>query len=115
MTVVRLRRRYDPVTREMVDVPLDAPSGPRGVLVCPDLPGYLSPVTGLWVEGRKARREDLARTECRPYEGFEQEKKEADRRLKYHEQASDRKLTDSAHRAFHQLDPAKRRILERGE
>lgn len=30
-----------------------------------DLPGYLSPVTGQWVEGRAARREDLARSGCR--------------------------------------------------
>jgi hypothetical protein len=30
-----------------------------------DLPGYVSPVTGKWIEGRSARREDLARTGCR--------------------------------------------------
>ena len=30
-----------------------------------DLPGYVSPVTGKWIEGRAARREDLARTGCR--------------------------------------------------
>jgi hypothetical protein len=30
-----------------------------------DLPGYISPVTGKWIEGRSARREDLARTGCR--------------------------------------------------
>jgi hypothetical protein len=30
-----------------------------------DLPGYMSPVTGKWIEGRSARREDLARTGCR--------------------------------------------------
>lgn len=37
-----------------------------------DLPGYVSPVTGKWIEGRAARREDLARTGCRevdPSEG----------------------------------------------
>lgn len=30
-----------------------------------DLPGYVSPVTGKWIEGRAARREDLAKTGCR--------------------------------------------------
>jgi len=44
-----------------------------------DLPGYESPVTGKWIEGRSARREDLLRSGCRPWEGFEQERKEADK------------------------------------
>lgn len=38
-----------------------------------DLPGYESPVTGKWIEGKRARREDLARTHCRPYEEGEKE------------------------------------------
>lgn len=37
-------------------------------LVVADLPGYQSPVDGRWVEGRKARREDLARNNCVAYE-----------------------------------------------
>lgn len=37
------------------------------LVVC-DLPGYRSPVDGRWVEGRRARREDLARNNCVPYE-----------------------------------------------
>ena len=39
-----------------------------------DLPGYESPTTGKWIEGRAARREDLKRSGARPYEGFEVEK-----------------------------------------
>ena len=38
-------------------------------IACPmiisDLPAYVSPVTGKLIEGRKARREDLARSGCR--------------------------------------------------
>lgn len=34
-----------------------------------DLPGYQSPVTGKWVEGKRQRRDDLKRTGSRPYEG----------------------------------------------
>lgn len=82
--------------------------------VQPDLPGYQSPVTGLWVEGRKARREDLRRHNCRPYEGREQEQKEANRRRAYEEQTSERKLDEAARRAYYQLSPEKRRQLERG-
>ena len=47
-----------------------------GPMVMYDLPGYESPVSGKWVEGRAARREDLKRTGCRPYEGRESEAKE---------------------------------------
>lgn len=43
----------------------------------PDLPAYESPITGQVIEGRKARREDLRRHGCRPYEGRDQEEKEA--------------------------------------
>lgn len=44
-----------------------------------DYPGYESPVTGRWVEGRRAHQEELARTGCRLYEkgetqAFEQQK-----------------------------------------
>lgn len=34
-----------------------------------DLPGYQSPVTGKWVEGKRQRRDDMKRTGSRPYEG----------------------------------------------
>lgn len=37
-------------------------SGPN---VWSDLPGYKSPVGTGWIEGRRARREDLARSGCR--------------------------------------------------
>ena len=33
--------------------------------VLTDIPGYQSPVTGKYIEGRVARREDLKRTGCR--------------------------------------------------
>jgi predicted nucleic acid-binding Zn ribbon protein len=38
-----------------------------------DYPGYVSPATGKWVEGRKAHREDLARSGCRVLEPGESE------------------------------------------
>lgn len=86
--------------------------GESTLLLMPDLPGYQSPVTGLWVEGRRARREDLKRTGSRPYEGLAQEQKEAARQRQYHEQKLDASLTTAASEAFYQLPPQKRRILE---
>jgi hypothetical protein len=38
-----------------------------------DYPGYHSPITGEWIEGRKAHREDLARHNCRLKEPGETE------------------------------------------
>lgn len=38
------------------------------VRVFGDLPGYESPATGKWVEGRRQREEDLKRSGCRPYD-----------------------------------------------
>jgi putative FmdB family regulatory protein len=46
-------------------------------MVVTDLPGYQSPVTGKWIEGKKARTEDLKRTGSRPWEGMDVEKREA--------------------------------------
>lgn len=111
-----MRRKFvwDPKLGELVEVPTNWSQPPRTHFVQPDLPGYQSPVTGLWVDGRKQRREDLKRTGSRPWEGREQEQKEADRRRAYAEQANDRRLDESARRAYYQLDPAKRRALERG-
>lgn len=45
-----------------------------------DLPGYTSPIDGKWIEGRRARTEDLKRNNCRPWEGMETERKEAIKR-----------------------------------
>jgi hypothetical protein len=114
MGVVRLRRRYNPVTREMEDVPLDAPRDSGAPFVWDDLPGYESPVSGLWVEGRRARREDLKRTGCRPWEGLEQERKEAARA----EQRTAAKIDQIAERLAHQAwaqAPTRIRKILRGE
>lgn len=86
-------------------------SEPLGVLIVPDLPGYQSPVTGLWVEGRAARREDLKRTGSRPWEGLDSEKREAQRQTQYHEQKVDAQIHDSASRAYYQMPQHKRDVL----
>lgn len=77
-----------------------------------DIPGYVSPVSGKWIEGRAARRDDLARSNCRPWEGFDQEKREAQRRQAYTDAKIDAHLEDCARQAYHELSPEKRKILE---
>jgi len=57
--------------------------------VATDYPGYTSPITGEWIEGRKAHMEDLKRHGCRVYEPSEKE--EAVKRR----EAEDRKLDDA--------------------
>lgn len=49
----------------------------KAILTAPrvfgDYEGYESPATGRWIEGRRARLEDLKRSGCRPYEAGERE------------------------------------------
>jgi hypothetical protein len=112
MSRVRLRRRYNPTTREMEDVPLDAPSRhAEAPEIWDDLPGYESPVTGLWVEGRRQRREDLKRTRSRPYEGREQEAKEAARYQARTEQKLDQLADKMAHTAWAQAPERIRKVF----
>jgi hypothetical protein len=50
-------------------------------LVISDYPGYISHSTGEWVEGRRARVEDMAKSGCRPYEAGEMKDLETRKRL----------------------------------
>jgi predicted nucleic acid-binding Zn ribbon protein len=74
---------------------------------------YESPTTGKVVTSHKARKDDLKRSRARPWEGMEVEKQEAARKRAYQDQKHDAKLEDASRRAFHQLSPTKRRILEK--
>ena len=52
--------------------------------VMPDLPSYTCPITGEWIDGRKAHKENLKRKGCRVFEPGELEhfKKSKDERQK---------------------------------
>lgn len=110
MGVVKLRRRYNPATREMEDVPLER-RRPEGHFVWDDLPAYESPIDGRVVEGRRARREDLRRNGCRPYEGREQEMKEAARAQARRAEVTERLVDKMAHRAWAEMPPRVRKAL----
>jgi len=103
---------WDPKRRKLVEIDPNHHPEPRGPLVVGDLPGYQSPVTGLWVEGRKQRREDLKRTNSRPWEGFESERKEADRRLAYADQKHDARLEHGVREVYRHMPLAHRRAIE---
>lgn len=80
-------------------------------LVWTDLPGYESPVTGAWVEGRAQRREDLKRSGCREYDpGM---KDDAKRNHQANNDKLERVLCDSVERMVNQLPDYKRKQLER--
>lgn len=109
---VKERWRWDPDQKKLVQVPVNSEQASRLHYVIPDTPDYVSPVTGLVVSGRKQRREDLKRTGSRPYEGREQEEKEAAKYRAEQAAKSEKRLEEGIRRVYHQLSPEKRRILE---
>jgi len=107
-----VRRRYVQIDGRLIEVSPDyQPPKHEAPLVFGDLPSYRSPVNGQWIDGRVARREDLKRTGCRPWEGLEQERKEAARQERYAHERLDASLTTAAGEALYQLPPSKREIL----
>ena len=72
---------------------------------------YVSPSSGRYITSLRQRRDDLARTDCRPYEGFESEKKAAAARVQEQERKSDAKLHEAVSRAYHALPPSKKKAL----
>lgn len=112
--MIRKRWIYPSDGSEPFEVGTDYVPEPKTPMVFGDLPDYTSPIDGHLVSGRVQRREDLKRNGCRPWEGMDQERKEAARRVDYHERGLDAKVTESAHRAFYQMEPSKRRALTGG-
>jgi len=106
-----MRERYvwDPKLKELVWV------RPRRAdalhFIQPDLPGYTSPITGKWIEGRRARRDDLRRHGCRPYEGREQEEKVAARARAENERKLDQLAEKIAHRGWAEAPERVRRVF----
>lgn len=72
---------------------------------------YLSPVSGKPITTEQQRRDDLARTGSRPWEGMAAETAEAKRRVAEDEKRNDAKLEEATRKAYYQLSPEKRRHL----
>ncbi len=60
--VLRASGWVDPATGD--PMPLPARKEVCAPQFIPDTPGYASPITGEWIEGRKARRDDLKKHGC---------------------------------------------------
>lgn len=75
-----------------------------------DLPGYESPTTGRWIEGRRARLEDLKQSGCRPYEAGEKEQNQ--RARAQDEAALESRLDATVEREILTMAPRKRELLE---
>ena len=108
------RRRWVYTDQGPVEVSKDYETHPRAAFVMGDIPAYTSPIDGRLIDGRKARREDLKRNNCRPWEGRDQEQKEADRRRADLDQQTDKLAERMTLSAWHSLPPEKRRILREG-
>jgi len=110
---MRRRYRWDETSKSMVEVPWDSKQEALAPIVWNDLPAYESPIDGRVIDGRRQRRNDLARSNCRPYEGRDQEQKEATRIQGYQEQREDRLAEKMAHVAWSDA-PERIRKLFRG-
>jgi putative FmdB family regulatory protein len=73
---------------------------------------YVSTTTGRAITSKRQRIDDLKRSGCRPYEGLDQEMKEAKKNQARAEKKRDAKLHDAVASAYHQLSPKKRRLLD---
>lgn len=107
-----MRRRYvwDAESKSLIETQTRGP-----VSIAPfihaDLPGYQSPVTGKWIEGRRARRDDLARSHSRPWEGRDQEAKEAAKVQAERERGLDQLAEKMAHRAWAEAPERIRKVF----
>lgn len=75
-----------------------------------DLPGYTSPIDGHWVEGRKARREDMLRNGCREYDPSE--KKNFLQNQYLEEQRFDKAVDETLDRQLSTMPARKLELLE---
>lgn len=106
---MRERYRWDPNLKKLVRV---QPRRAEALhFIQPDLPGYHSPVTGKWIEGRRARRDDLKRHNARPWEGREQEMKAAARTRAENEHGLDQLAERIAHRAWAEAPERVRKVF----
>ncbi|HXP64506.1 MAG TPA: hypothetical protein VN815_03445 [Steroidobacteraceae bacterium] len=76
-----------------------------------DLPGYTSPIDGRWVEGRRARVEDLKRNNCREWEGMDTERKEAIKRAAAADAVFEKQTEAAVHETFNNMSAEKQRVL----
>lgn len=83
------------------------PNKPHGIMY--DLPSYQSPITGKWVDGRVARRNDLAASNCVEYDPGMQS--EQDNRHAREDAELDKKVDEHVEKTIYEMPTAKREQL----
>lgn len=73
--------------------------------------GYVSQTSGKFIDTQRARREDLKRTGCRPWEGFDSESGQAARDKAHAEAKEDVAMTKTISEHVAQLPSEKKRAL----
>lgn len=76
-----------------------------------DIGGYTSPIDGRWIEGKAARREDLKRNNCRPWEGMESEKKEAIKRAAAADKDYEKGVEAAVYNTYNNMSAEKQRAI----
>jgi putative FmdB family regulatory protein len=111
-----METRNDPLRCDCGKLAHRVISATQGIVKFPAAGGreYVSPASGKYITTERQRRDDLARTDCRPYEGLESETKEAARKRAAEEKKQDAKLHENVSRAYYQLPPSKRKVLAAG-
>lgn len=95
-------RYYDDVQQGWVDK-LMMHAYPQRSAAVYVMPAYQSPVTNKWIDTPSQRRDDLARTGSRPWEGITSEKKEAQNRAAQLDNDQDKLAEKMAVDAWQQL------------
>lgn len=78
-------------------------------MVIADYAGYDCPITGDWIEGKKAHKENLARHGCRILEPGERES--LSRRKQAHDEALDRSVEETAAQFVEALPSREKELL----
>lgn len=79
-----------------------------------DIGGYQSPIDGRWIEGKSARREDLKRSNCRPWEGMASERQAAIERSKAADKDFEKGVEAAAYNTFNNMSAEKQRAISQG-
>lgn len=83
-------------------------TAPMGIMDYQPWQPYESPASGKIITSKRERKEDFARTGTRPWEGREQEEKEAARHKAYEEEKADILLDKTVREAWANLSPSKK-------
>ena len=97
------------------DTPLHCGERMQRIIEAPsvqvDIGGYTSPIDGRWIEGKVARREDLKRNNCRPWEGMESEKKAALSRAKEADKVYEKGVEAAVYNTYNNMSAEKQRAI----